>query len=402
MNVVDLRSDTTTLPSQAMLEAMLSSVVGDDAFGEDPTTNALEEYAADLFGKQAAIFTPSGTMSNQIALRLHTRPGDEVILDESYHFNVYESAPSADLAGVSLNTVKTDNGILTPAHIATAIDSKSRDPRYCQPMLLALENTINFRGGRVVSLSAMSSAAEFARSKGMRIHLDGARLFNAVVASGMKATEYAATVDTLSVCLAKGLGAPFGSVLAGPAHMITQARAYRKSYGGAMHQCGHLAGAALYALQHNVNRLAEDHATARHLASLLAAHPISGISLSPVETNIVIADLKAIGLSGQAVADEAKRQGLLIMPVGQSKVRFVTHLGITMADAADAASIFLNALDSTAARGTGKTSQPALMGPRYPGDGVGGSDDVVAGPDVDGAIAPGAGAVPGRSGGRAG
>jgi len=344
MDVIDLRSDTTTLPTRAMLEAMLSSAVGDDAFGEDQTTNALEEYAAELLGKPAAIFTPSGTMSNQIALRLHTRPGDEVILDESYHFNVYESAPSADLAGVSLNTVKTDDGILTPAHIAEAIDSKSRDFRYCQPAMLALENTINFRGGRVVPLAALHRVAEFARSKGMRVHLDGARLFNAAVASGTEPRRYGAITDTLSVCFAKGLGAPFGSVLAGPADLILRARIHRKSYGGAMHQCGHLAGAALYALRHNVTRLAEDHAVARHLASILAEHPALGVSPATVDSNIVIADLTSTGLPGDAVARAAGQRGLLVMPIGNAKVRFVTHMGVGIADVAAAAAIFLEVL----------------------------------------------------------
>jgi threonine aldolase len=347
LHLIDLRSDTTTLPSQEMLRAMFASEIGDDAFGEDSTTNLLEEYIADLFGKQAAIFTPSGTMSNQIALRVHTRPGDEVILDESYHFNVYESAPSADLAGVSLNTVKTDDGILTPAHISLAIDSKSRDPRYCQPALLSLENTINFRGGRVVPLAAQRSAAEFAQSKGLRVHLDGARLFNAAVASGTTVMEYAATVDTLSVCFAKGLGAPFGSVLAGPTDLIVEARTYRKSYGGAMHQSGHLAGAALYALQHNVSRLAEDHANAKHLALILSENPSLGVSTTEVETNIVIVDLTDIGLSARTITNEARRHGLLIMQIGQSMVRFVTHLGITTREIARAASIFHDVINDT-------------------------------------------------------
>ncbi len=259
-------------------------------------------------------------MSNQIALRLHTRPGDEVILDESYHLNVYESAPSADLAGVSLNTVKTGDSILTPDHISAAIDVKSRDPRYSQPVLLTLENTINFRGGRVVSLPALRLAADFARSKNMRIHMDGARLFNAVVASCTAAREYGSIVDTLSVCFAKGLGAPFGSVLVGPRDLITEARAYRKSYGGAMHQCGHLAGAALYALRHNVARLAEDHAVARHLAELLAANPLLDVKPADVDSNIVIVDISGSGLTGEAAAEAAKRCGLLVMPIGQSKV----------------------------------------------------------------------------------
>jgi threonine aldolase len=344
VSVIDLRSDTTTVPTPAMLQAMLTSAVGDDAFGEDPTTNNLEEYAAGLLGKEAAIFIPSGTMSNQIALRLHTRAGDEVILDESYHFNVYESAPSADLAGVSLNTVSTVDGILTPAHVATAIDVKSRDQRYAQPVLLALENTINFRGGRVVPVAALRVVAEYARSVGMRVHLDGARLFNAVVASGTSASEYGTAVDTLSVCFAKGLGAPFGSVLAGPSDLITKARTYRKSYGGAMHQCGQLAGAALYALRHNVDRLAEDHAAARRIAEIIAADPTVAVKPAEVDSNMVIVDLKFSGLPAEAAASAARQRGVLVMPIGTSKIRLVTHMGVTMADASAAAFTLLQVL----------------------------------------------------------
>ena len=342
--MIDLRSDTTTVPTPAMLQEMLTSPVGDDAFGEDATTTALEEYAADLLGKEAAIFNPSGTMSNQIALRLHTRPGDEVILDQSYHFNVYESAPSADLAGVSLNPVSTADGILTPAHIATAIDVKSRDVRYAQPVLLTLENTINFRGGRVVPLGALQIVAEYARSLGLRIHLDGARLFNAVVASGTSAAEYGATTDTISVCFAKGLGAPFGSVLAGPRDLITKGRTYRKSYGGAMHQCGYLAGAALYALRHNIGRLAEDHVAARGIAEILAADPLLAVDPAEVDSNMVIVDLKPTGLTAEAAVSAARKRGVLLMPIGASKIRFVTHLGVSMTDASSAAVTFLHML----------------------------------------------------------
>lgn len=342
--MIDLRSDTLTAPSPSMLRAMFDADVGDDAFGEDVTTNRLEEYCAALFGKEAAVFTPTGTMSNQIALRLHTRPGDDVILDESYHFNVYESAPSASLAHVSFAAVKSPDGILTPENIAEAIDSKCHGQRYFQATLITLENTINYRSGRVVPFQELQRVSEFAMQRRLRLHLDGARIFNAAVASGTKPAEYGSIVDTLSVCFAKGLGAPFGSILVGPEPLIAEARRYRKAYGGALHQCGHLAGAALYALQHNIPRLSEDHATARQLAHLLAGHRLLRIDPGEVQTNIVIADLRPCGLSADAVAVAARSNGLLVMPISDHHVRFVTHMGITMRDVDKAATILLRTL----------------------------------------------------------
>ena len=355
VDVIDLRSDTLTVPSQSMLRAMFASAVGDDCFGEDPTTNHLEEYCADLFGKQAAIFNPTGTMSNQIALRLHTHPGDDVILDQSYHFNIYESAPSADLAGVALTTVKTSDGVLTPENVAAAIDGKCHGGRYYQATLVTLENTINYRAGRVVPLQALQRVSEFARREGMSLHLDGARIFNAIVASGTPPRAYGSVVDTLSVCFAKGLGAPFGSILVGPADLIERARCYRKAYGGALHQCGHLAGAALYALQHNVARLADDHAAARYLAELLAEIPLLAMGLNEVQSNIVIVDLRPSGLPADTVTAAAKLHGLLLMPISQHRIRFVTHAAITMSDVSAAARI-LNQVLKENCPGLGKRS----------------------------------------------
>ncbi|MFJ9468163.1 threonine aldolase family protein [Streptomyces caniferus] len=344
----DLRSDTVTTPTQAMLRAMLESPTGDDGFGEDASTNLLEERCSEMFGKEAAVFMPSGTMSNQIALRIHTRPGDEVIVDESYHFNVYESAPSADLGGVSLCTLQCDKGILTPDAIDAAIDAKCRDPRYARPTLVSLENTINYRNGRVVPLPDLQRIHEFARTRGMGVHLDGARLFNAMVASGTSAREYGAVADTVSVCFAKGLGAPFGSMLIGSEALMAQARYYRKSYGGALHQSGHLAGAALHALEHHIDRLAEDHQSAAALARLLAEHKSVRVDLEEVQSNIVILDTAPSGVSAAALASAAQGQGLLVTPIAKHKVRFVTHMGVNVEDCISAAKIFAGTLDQFA------------------------------------------------------
>jgi threonine aldolase len=348
--MIDLRSDTLTMPTPGMLRAMVEAQVGDDNFGEDPATNALEEYCAGLFGKEAAVFTPTGTMSNQLALRVHTRPGDEVIIDESYHFNIYESAPSADLAGVSLHTVRSADGILTPGLIDTAIDARCRDPRYSPPRLVAVENTINYRSGRVVSLRVLRTLRAHTARRGLRTHLDGARLFNAVVATRTTPEQHAELVDTLSVCFAKGLGAPFGSILAGPADLIAEARYYRKSYGGAMHQCGNLAAAARYALLHHVERLEEDHATARALADQLTGHPLIQFDPAEVQSNIVIVDISATGAPAERIADATREAGLLVVPISQRLIRFVTRMGISEPDVVTAADIFRSVLERLVTR----------------------------------------------------
>lgn len=326
---IDLRSDTVTSPDEDMLRAMLGAKVGDDGYGEDPTTNELEEHCADLFGLEAALFLPTGTMSNQIALRVHTRPGDEVITEETYHLNTYESAPTADLAGVSLNAVRTEDGVLRPEHITAAVDGKTRDPRYSQPVLVGLENTVNYRAGLVVGADDLAAVSGFARSRGMRVHLDGARLFNAVVATGTAPERYGAVCDTVSICFAKGLGAPFGSVLAGPADLIGEARYYRKSYGGALHQCGHLAAAALHALRHNVDQLADDHANAALLGGLLADARVAGVVVEDVPTNIVIIDVRATGVVASSVVASIEAEGVRALAISPHRIRFVTHRNVT-------------------------------------------------------------------------
>jgi threonine aldolase len=337
--MIDLRSDTLTRPTEAMLRAMFQASAGDDNFGEDRSTAMLENHCAELFGLEAAVFVPTGTMSNQIALRVHTRPGDEVVVDESYHLNVYESAPSADLAGVSLNTVASPDGILDPYLVDAAMEARCRDPRYSQARLVSIENTINYRAGRVFPLDRLADLRRGTERRHLRLHMDGARLFNAVVATGTKPAQYAEQIDTLSVCFAKGLGAPFGSVLAGPADLMAEARYYRKSYGGAMHQCGGLAEAARYALRHNIARLADDHSTAGELARRLADNPLIRLDPEVVETNIVVLDVSSTGQSATMIADLCRTAGLLVVPLTSRHLRMVTWMGIDRVQVIAAADI---------------------------------------------------------------
>lgn len=322
-----------------MIRAMVESPVGDDGFGEDPTTNRLEAYCAELFGKEAAMFSPSGTMSNQLALRALIRPGDDVILDRASHFSVYESAPSADLAGVALNTVEAPDGILTPALIDAAIDAKCRYRPYAQARLVLLENTMNYHAGRLVPVSAICDVSDFCRANRLKIHLDGARLFNAAVATGTPPRGYGELVDTVSTCFAKGLGAPCGSILAGAKDVIEEARYYRKSYGGAMHQSGYMAGAALYALHHNIERLADDHENAQALYTQLIREGVPKSYFSPVHTNMIIIDLASLKRAAHEVTEDAAREGVLVKDISRYRLRLVTHLDVRANDIPRAASV---------------------------------------------------------------
>lgn len=329
---VDLRSDTLTQPTPEMLRAMTSAKVGDDAFGEDETTRQLEEYCAELLGKESALFTSTGTMSNQLALRCHTRPGDEVLLDHSYHISFYESAPSSALGQVVLHPIVTADGILDAHVVSAAIDSKPRGPAYAAPRLLCMENSISTHGGRVVPAQAMRTVADAVRSLGLAVHLDGARLANASVAAGLPMAELCAAADTVSLCFAKGLGAPFGSILAGPGPLIDQARVLRKWYGGALHQSGYLAAAALFALKHHVNRLADDHANAYALAERLTQHPWLEVDADAVHTNMVMIGLGGLRVSSAEFCVRARQAGVRLMAWGPSIVRAVTRLGVDRAD----------------------------------------------------------------------
>lgn len=333
---IDLRSDTVTRPSGAMRDAIASARVGDDLFREDPTVLQLEARCAELLGKEAALFTPTGTMSNQLALRCHTMPGDEVILDAAYHIHFYESAQTASLAGVTLNPCQTRDGLLTLRDVEEAFNRKPRGADYAVPRLLTIENTVNASGGRVFAVDRIRELRHFADAHGMTIHMDGARLWNASVAAGIAPADYCRSVDTVSVCFAKGLAAPAGSILAGPTSTIATARRYRKWYGGSMHQAGMVAAAALYALDHHVERLADDHANARALAIGLSRLEHLAIDVATVETNIVLVDIASLGISSAEFTNRARSEGVLLFPWLPTVVRLVTHRDVGRAEIQEA------------------------------------------------------------------
>jgi len=319
--MVDLRSDTVTRPSAAMRQAMAEAEVGDDVFGEDPTVTFLEQRIAELLGKEAALFVPSGVMGNQLALMVHTRPGDEVILAERSHIFYYESGAPAALSGVQLRPIAHPSGVVSGADVHEAVRGDyDWEPR---SRLLCLENTVNKAGGKIYPQPIASEAAGVARCHGLAVHLDGARLWNASVASGLSEAELAAPFDTVNVCLSKGLGAPVGSLLAGPSDLIRLARRYRKMLGGGMRQVGILAAACLYALDHHRDDLAVDHERAQRLAHVMARSPRFEIDPGQVETNIVLAD--TVGCSSGEVLEQLRSAGVLMVAFGPRTVRATTH-----------------------------------------------------------------------------
>lgn len=326
MKLVDLRSDTVTRPTPGMLEAMMKAEVGDDVFGDDPTVNALQERVADLLGKEAALFVPSGTMGNQISINAHTQPGQEIIVERDSHIVNYECGSSAMLAGVQLNIVDGKQGIMTRDQVEAAI----RPPDVHQPQtaLICLENTHNRAGGVIYPLEHIQAIAELARQRGLKMHLDGARLWNASVATGIPLREYARYFDSVMLCFSKGLGAPIGSIIVGSKSFIQRAHYYRKAYGGGMRQVGILAAAAMYALDHHRQRLADDHRRARQLAEALAELPGIHIDLSTVQTNIVIFQVKHSRYTAQQLTEALKKEGILMIPIGPDRIRAVTHLDV--------------------------------------------------------------------------
>lgn len=326
---IDLRSDTVTRPTPAMREAIARAEVGDDVYGEDPSVAALEARVAALTGKARALFVSSGTMANQLALLAHCRRGDDVFVSEGAHCAWYESGAAAALAGVQCVTVG-QGALFSPEALVAAV----KPTAYYTPRarLVALENTHNRGGGRVLDQAQVEAVAETARGLGLALHLDGARLFNAAVASGARVATLAAPFDTVSVCLSKGLGAPVGSLLCGPEALITEAHRYRKMLGGGMRQSGLLAAAGSFALEHHVARLAVDHAHARELAAGLGA--LAGLTVETPETNIVMVDLPAPTAS--QVVERAKEQGVLISAFGPARLRLVTHLDVDAAGVAQA------------------------------------------------------------------
>lgn len=322
--VVDLRSDTVTRPTAAMRRAMAEAEVGDDVFGDDPTVNALEARMAQLSGKEAALFVPSGTMGNQLAVNVHTRPSDEVLLEAESHIYYYEQGGMAANSGCLANPVHGERGVLPTDALLRAL--RGADDHVARVTLVCAENTHNRAGGAVVPLARLQEIASIARARSIKVHLDGARLWNAHVATGVKLAEWCATADSVMMCFSKGLGAPVGSILVGSAEHVRAARRVRKRWGGGMRQAGILAAACLHALDHHIERLAEDHVRARRLAEGFAQAP--GVRVPAPETNIVIADLEPEAPDAATVVTALADRGVRMVPFGPRRVRAIAHLDI--------------------------------------------------------------------------
>jgi threonine aldolase len=327
---IDLRSDTVTKPTLAMRKAMAEAEVGDDVFGEDPTVNALQEKVAKILGKEAALFVPSGTMANQLSIKSHTQPGDDVIIEVSSHPYNFEGGAGAALSGIQFNCLKGVRGFLDASQIEEAI--RPADHHFPVTRLVCLENTHNRGGGSIYPVEKMAEIYRLTKSKGLLLHLDGARLWNASAATGIKPHEYAQWADSVSVCLSKGLGAPIGSLVAGSESFIHRVHRFRKMFGGGMRQVGIIAAAGIYALDHHFERLKEDHQNAKRLA--VGLREFKGVFIDPkhVETNIVIFDVANTGTTGSQVAEAMKREGVLIHAFGKTQIRLVTHLDVTSED----------------------------------------------------------------------
>ncbi|WP_022826036.1 threonine aldolase family protein [Hymenobacter norwichensis] len=323
--LIDLRSDTVTRPTPAMLEMMFQAPVGDDVYEEDPTVRALENEAAARFGLEAGLFCPSGTMTNQIAIKAHTEPLSEVICEQTSHIYLWEVGGIAFHSGASVALLAGERGRVTAAQVEAAI--RPVNVHYPTTSLISLENTHNRGGGSCYALPELEAIAEVAQRHQIPLHLDGARIFNALVATGQPATEYGRLFDTISVCLSKGLGAPVGSVLLGSKAFIQKTKRIRKVMGGGMRQAGYLAAAGLYALENNVDRLADDHRRARQLGKKLAQQPYVAEVL-PVETNLVIFRLKP-EMPAEKFLAQLEEQGIKASSFGPQMIRFVTHLDVT-------------------------------------------------------------------------
>jgi threonine aldolase len=331
---VDLRSDTVTRPTAAMRKAMAEAEVGDDVYGEDPTVRRLEERVADLLGREAALFVPTGTMANQVALRAQTRPGDEIIIGQGAHCWRHESGALAALSGCQTSIVGTD-GTFTAADVRAAF--KADDPYQAHTKVVAVENTHNMAGGTCWEPALLDEVVAAAHALGMKTHLDGARLWNAAVATGRTEKQLAHGFDSISVCLSKGLGAPAGSLVAGTRALIKECHRFRKMHGGGMRQAGILAAGGLHALEHHRARLSDDHATAKQLAEALAGTPNLRIDVARVHTNIVMIDLDKG--TPQAVIELAREEGVLLGAAGAHRIRAVTHLDVDYDGVKRAASV---------------------------------------------------------------
>jgi threonine aldolase len=347
--MIDLSSDTVTKPTQPMLAAMMTAPVGDDQRREDPTVNALQDKVARLLGKEAAIFLPSATMANEIALKIHTQPGDEAVVERSCHFVTSEAGGAAFHSGVMLHMIEGRRGIFTPQQVEAGI--RRTDPHNPPTRLVCVEQTSNRGGGSVWPLAALQAITAVAHKHNLGTHMDGARLMNAVVSSGIPAHEHAAGFDSVTFCLTKGLGCPIGALLGGSQDFIDRARRYKHLFGGAMRQAGVVAGAGIYALDHNVDRLADDHANAARLAARIAEIKNLRIDVDAVETNLVYFDVAATGLSGQEFVRRLAERGVrTTSSAGPTLLRAVTHLDVSRTDIEEAADIIAEVADAATER----------------------------------------------------
>ena len=339
---IDLRSDTVTKPSEGMRKAMFRAEVGDDVYGEDPTVNKLQETVAELLSKEASLFVPSGTMSNQIAIKAHTSPAQEVICEVESHIFNYEAGGPAFNSLVQLRPLNGKYGILDVEQIESAIrpDNVHMPPT----SLIILENTHNRAGGIIYPLDVIKSIRSLALERGILMHLDGARVLNASIATGIPASEYSKYFDSVSICFSKGLGAPVGSVLAGSKDFITRAHRYRKIFGGAMRQVGILAAACLYALENNVERLSDDHKRARRFAEGIKELPGICIDMDQVQTNMVMVHVDHLQYTAETLSTALLKKGLGANPIDSERIRVVTHLNISDNQITEAISIFAELL----------------------------------------------------------
>ena len=343
MPLVDLRSDTLTKPSPAMLEAMVSAEVGDDVYGEDPTVNSLESRVAALLGHEAGLFSPTGSLANQLGMRLLVNPGEEILADADAHVLRAELGAAATFSGITSRTWYTKNGIFDP-DVVLNMARPNAGPHLVSTTAIAIENTHNFGGGTIQSLDSIAKLRGATAPLGISMHLDGARLWNAHIATGIALAEYGSHFDTVSVCLSKGLGAPIGSVLASSKTRIAHARIWRKRYGAGMRQVGVLAAAGHYALDHNILRLVDDHRRAQGIAIAIAKIAPSIIDLDSVMTNIIVLNMSEHRFDSVTLAAKAKERGLVIGALGPQTVRLITHLDINDEDAAFATGVLVDLL----------------------------------------------------------
>ena len=341
--MIDLRSDTFTLPSEEMREHIAGAEVGDDYYGEDKSVNRLEDYCKELFGKEDAIFTTTGMLANQLAIITQVSRGNEVILDYNSHMNLFESAQHAAFCQVVLNGRKTKDGVLRVTNVIEAVDSKPRESPYARVELVSIENTINSQAGKVFPFDEIQGLSAYTRKQGFRLHMDGARLFNAHAATGILLSDYAREVNTLTVCFSKGLGAPFGSMLLGSKEVIERARRFRVWYGSGFHQIGFCAEAAYFALTRQLDRLYEDNRLTKRLAEKLARRTDLGVDPSRVDTNMIFIDLAARGINAASFLRRCEAQGLLALTFLPGVVRLVVSRNVTETDINRAAEILTEA-----------------------------------------------------------